>query len=78
MKTIFDDKYRRMIEDIKNLRKSKGLSQRDLAKKFGVTHCYIGRVETCERRLDIIETINLLKTLELSESEIEAFIAKLL
>lgn len=33
MKTIFDDKYRRMVEEIKNLRKSKGLSQRDLAKK---------------------------------------------
>ncbi len=78
MKTIFDDKYRRMVEEIKNLRKSKGLSQRDLAKKLGVTHCCIGRIETCERRLDIIETINLLKTLELPENEIAAFIARLL
>jgi len=56
----------------------RGYPSATLQKKLGVTHCCIGRIETCERRLDIIETINLLKTLELPESEIAAFIARLL
>ena len=77
-KTIFDQKYKSMIEALKVLRKEKGLTQRDLATQMGVAHCYIGRVETCERRLDIIELIRILRIFNLSDEEILDFLKEIL
>lgn len=67
-----------MIEALKVLRKEKGLTQRDLATQMGVAHCYIGRVETCERRLDIIELIRILRIFNLSDEEILDFLKEIL
>ena len=62
-KTIFSEKYRNMIDQMVEIRKNRGLTQRDLAIKLKVSHCYVGRVETYERRRDSVETINWLKAL---------------
>ena len=67
-----------MIESLKSLRKKQGLNQRDLAKKLGVAHCFVGRAETCERRLDIIDLIRILRALDLDNREILKFFEKLL
>jgi len=77
-KTIFNQKYRQIIESLKSLRNKQGISQRELAQRLGQTHCYVGRTETCERRLDIIDLINILKALELTDKEIMKFLEKLL
>ena len=77
-KTIFDPKYRAMIDSLKSLRMQQGLTQRDLAKKLGVVHCFVGRAETCERRLYIIDLIRILRTLDFNNSEILRFFEKLL
>ena len=77
-KTIFLDEYRDMIKQMVEIRKKRGLTQRDLADKLRVPHCYVGRVETFERRLDIIETIRWLRVLKLSDTEIIEFIKKIL
>ena len=77
-KTIFDPKYKAMIELLKSLRKKQGLTQRDLAKKLGVAHCFIGRAETCERRLDIMDLIRILRALDLNDREILKFFGGLL
>lgn len=77
-KTIFDPKYKEMINSLKQLRKNRGLTQRDLAKRLGVAHCFIGRAETCERRLDILDLIHILKVLDLSNQEILKFLERLL
>lgn len=77
-KTIFDPKYKMMIESLKSLRNKQGMSQRELAQRLGQTHCYVGRTETCERRLDIIDLINILKALELTDKEIMKFLERLL
>ena len=77
-KTIFDPKYKEMINSLKQLRKNRGLTQRDLAKRLGVAHCFIGRAETCERRLDILDLIHILKELDLSNQEILKFLERLL
>lgn len=77
-KTIFDQKYKSMIESLKVLRKEKGITQRELATQLGVAHCYIGRVETCERRLDIMELIRILRIFKLSDKEILDFLKQLL
>ncbi len=76
-KTIFDPRYSRLITDLVAVRHKNGLSQRDLAEKAKASHCFIGRTETKERRLDLIETIDLMKTLGLSKAEILKRIGKL-
>jgi len=50
-------------------RKDLGLSQRDLAKKLGITHSIIGKIETGDRRLDVIEFYEYTKALGLVPSE---------
>ena len=50
-------------------RKDLGLSQRDLAEKLGVTHSIIGKIETGDRRLDVVEFHEYTKALGLVPSE---------
>ena len=77
-KSIFDPKYRAMIDSLRQLRQQHGLTQRDLAKKLGVAHCFVGRAETCERRLDIMDLIHILRALNCGNREIIHFFEKLL
>ena len=77
-KTIFDPKYKSMIESLILLRKKRGMNQRELAKQMDVAHCYIGRVETCERRLDIMELIKILRIFKLSDKQILDFLKQVL
>ena len=46
-----------------------GLTQRDLAKQLGVTHSIIGKIETGDRRLDVVEFYEYTKALNLVPSE---------
>ena len=73
MKSIFDDRYCTLIESLVAIRNKSGFTQRTLAKKLGVSNCYIARVETRERRLDLIESIDYLRALNLSNADIVEF-----
>ncbi|MCL2439353.1 MAG: helix-turn-helix transcriptional regulator [Alphaproteobacteria bacterium] len=77
-KTIFNKDYVDLIAEIVKIRKSKGLSQKDLALKLDVDTCYIGRMEIRERRLDLIELIAILKALGVSKREILAMVEKII
>ena len=77
-KSIFDERYVDLIQRFVALRKSKGLSQRDLAKLLGVSNCCVARIETCERRVDVIEVIDYLRALGLADTEITNFIAEVI
>jgi len=76
-KTIFDPRYKYLIDQLVSIRKKKGLSQRDLAQLWGASHPYVARTEIRDRRLDVLETIDLLKAMGLSKSEILKLIEKL-
>lgn len=69
-KSIHNPKYQQLISKLVDVRKSKNITQRDLAKILNTSHCYVGRLETFERRLDILEIIDLCKALGLSKQEI--------
>ncbi|GBR72728.1 putative XRE family transcriptional regulators [Candidatus Termititenax aidoneus] len=77
-KSIFAPRYIQFISDLVKIRKKKNWSQRKLAEVAKVSNCFIGRTETKERRLDLIETIDLMKHLGLSKAEIIKKIGKLL
>jgi len=76
-KSIFDPRYDRFISELIRTRKNKNWSQRKLAEAVGASHCFIGRTETKERRLDLIEAIDIMKHLGLSKAEIIKKIRKL-
>ena len=73
-KSIFDKRYCVLLENIIALRKKNNITQRELAKILGVSNCYIARVETRERRLDLLETIDYLRALRLNDTEIASFL----
>ena len=64
-----------MIDAFVKLRKDKELTQRDLAKLLHVSNCCVARIETRELRVDLIEIIDYLRALGLSNAEIIDFIS---
>ncbi|URL06634.1 helix-turn-helix domain-containing protein [Avibacterium sp. 21-595] len=51
-------------------RKSLGLSQRALAERLGVIYSLIGKIETGDRRLDVIEFMDYCFALELDPNAV--------
>ena len=58
-KTIYVEEYRELLKWLHDARKRRGLSLRDLGVRLGVHHSRIGRIETGDRRLDIVEYVSL-------------------
>jgi transcriptional regulator with XRE-family HTH domain len=48
---------------LKDIRKKAGLRQKDLAEKIGVHQTFISKYETGERRLDLIDLIQVCKAI---------------
>lgn len=69
-KTIFSEKYIRLIANIVELRHKKGISQKKLSDLLAVPPSYIGRIEICERRLDVLELMAILKALDVPPKNI--------
>lgn len=54
-KSIHTPEYAHLLAEIKAIRLSADLTQRQLAARLKVTHSWIAKVEMGERRLDLIE-----------------------
>ena len=52
------------------------LSQRDLAEKLGVNHSLIGKIETGDRRLDVVELLEYAHALEIDTMNIINIVRK--
>jgi transcriptional regulator with XRE-family HTH domain len=53
-----DERYRRLIEQLVEARREQGLTQGQVAAKRGTHQQFVSRYETGERRLDIIEFVD--------------------
>lgn len=61
-KTIFLKEYRDLILELIQVRKSLGMNQTEVAEKAGwPDHTYISKIETFERRLDVVDLVRLSK-----------------
>jgi transcriptional regulator with XRE-family HTH domain len=69
-KTIFSAKHKRLIAEIKRHRKLYGLRQVELARRLGVTHVWISRLESGERRIDVVEFMQLAKAIGFDPLEV--------
>ena len=67
MKSIYDEDYIEIITRLRIIRTSKNITQLDLAKK---TQSFVSKIESCERRLDVIEFLRWLDTLNISFSDV--------
>lgn len=63
-KTIHAKEHVALRELLIKQREKLGLTQRDLGERLKVHHTLIGKVETGDRRLDVIEFIDYCKALE--------------
>jgi transcriptional regulator with XRE-family HTH domain len=54
-KSVHTAEYAAMRSELRTAREAAGLSQRDLAARLKVPHSWIAKVETGERRIDLVE-----------------------
>ena len=53
--TIYSKEHRMLVERLKKARKEAGLDQEAVAKLLGVTQSYISKMESGQRRIDIVQ-----------------------
>lgn len=70
MKSIYDEDYIEIITRLRVIRTNKQITQLELANKMGKTQSFISKIESCERRLDVIEFLRWIDTLNISFSDI--------
>ena len=62
-KSVFTDEYKLFLEALIAARKNKGVTQVQLAKALNKPQSYVSKYENGERRLDVIETFEILLAL---------------
>ncbi|MER8684441.1 helix-turn-helix transcriptional regulator [Mesorhizobium sp. M1405] len=63
-------RHQRFLARLVSLRKAKGLTQAQLADKLGRPQCFVAKYEGAERRLDVIEFLDLTAALDADPCEI--------
>lgn len=64
--------YIRVAAVIRDLRRSRGWTQAELADRLGVHQTYVSKIELGERRLDVVEAAALARALNVTMSDIMA------
>ena len=73
-KSVFTDRYRLFLHLLIQERKDKGITQVQLAEKLQKPQSYVSKYENGERRLDVIEFLDIAECLGIDPAE---FIKKL-
>lgn len=68
-KTIHNKQYHDLIEKLCNERKRLGLSQAEVAVYLKMTQSEISKIESSERRIDVLEFKELLTVYRMSENK---------
>ena len=77
-KTIYTVPYRRLVERLRVIRESAGLSQSDLARKLAWPQQRISAIEAGARRVDVLEFFSLTKALGLPSTAASKLVIELL
>lgn len=65
-KSIHQKRYRTMIALLRKRRETRGMTQIQLAEKLNISQAVVSKIETCERRLDLIELIDVCEAMNVS------------
>lgn len=60
-KSNFSDEYKLLLARVKRARKDSGMTQKEAALKFGRNQSFISKIESGERRIDVIELGQLMR-----------------
>jgi transcriptional regulator with XRE-family HTH domain len=69
-KSIFRSDYRMIVEWLASKRQLAGITQEQLAEKLGKPQSFVSKYENCERRLDVMEFLEICKFLGTNPKEI--------
>jgi transcriptional regulator with XRE-family HTH domain len=67
--SLHDPRYKRVIDLFIEVRKDAGLTQRDVAARLKTTPSYVGKLESRQRRVDIIELVDILDAIGVKPSK---------
>lgn len=70
MKSIYTKEYSLVIERLITARKAQGITQQELASTLRKPQSFVSKFENKERKLDIVEFVNIAHHLSLSPSKI--------
>ena len=54
-RTIYKEEHRKIVERLKKARLAAGLSQIEVAEKLGKTQSYVSKIESGQRRFDVLQ-----------------------
>lgn len=69
-KSVFTERYQRFISLLVSARQKQGLSQRDLAIRLNKVHSFVAKYEQGERRIDVVEFLDIAEALNVNPVEI--------
>ena len=70
MQAANDPRYLEFIARLRQARKDKGITQTQLADLLGKPQPYVSKIETCERRIDLVETAEWCIRLDISINQV--------
>jgi transcriptional regulator with XRE-family HTH domain len=73
-----DPRYLKIRGFLKDLRKEQGVKQQDLADKLGLPQSYVSKYESGERNIDLVELIDIVKSIELDPLTVISELVKIL
>jgi len=54
-KTIYSDEHKHLVEQLRKAREAAGFDQTKAAKLLGKTQSYISKIESGQRRIDLVQ-----------------------
>lgn len=70
MSSIYSEEYQRVIKRLRQARREQGLTQATVAEHLGKPQSFLAKVESGERRLDVLEFIHLAQLLSLDPANV--------
>ncbi|MGE0662508.1 MAG: helix-turn-helix domain-containing protein [Hyphomonadaceae bacterium] len=76
MASLHDERYQQFIELLVQRRKASGLSQQGVADALGWNQSQVAKIETCQRRIDVIELIRFADVIGIDASRLLSEVRK--
>lgn len=70
MLSLHNPLYMAFVSELRAARTRSGVTQQELASRLGVRQSYIAKVETCERRIDVVEAAQWCMALSISFQDV--------
>ena len=69
-KSIHDQRYIEVVSLLRKARERSGQTQQEVAQVLGRPQSYVSKVETCERRVDYVELLQICRVIGASLGEV--------